>query len=224
VLDVLLFDDPGQAMEMQDEKSFREELEAGGLIAKIILGLGVLGAALVLLRVIYLLMFSSDTQKITAKVNQEMQSGNLDNALEICKSKMSSASRVVAATLRNLDRDRDHIEDVISESILYESSRIDRFGSLIVVIAAISPLLGLLGTVTGMISTFDIITEFGTGDPKLLSGGISEALLTTKFGLVVAIPLLLLGNMLSSWGNRTKNDLERAALHMINTHKTSYQS
>jgi len=223
-MSVLLFDDPTQAMEKQDEKGFREQLEAGGLIAKIILGLGVLGAILVLLRVAYLLMFSSDTQKITAKVNREMKDGNLDSALEICKRKVSSASRVIAATLRNLDRDRDHIEDVISESILYESSRIDRFGTFIIVIAAVSPLLGLLGTVTGMISTFDIITEFGTGDPKLLSSGISEALLTTKFGLVVAIPLLLLGNMLSSWGNRTKNDLERAALHMINTHKNSYQS
>lgn len=223
-LDVLLFDNADQAMEKQDEKSFVDELEAGGLIAKIILGLGVLGAVLVLLRVAYLLMFSSDTQKITAKVSHEMKTGNLASALQICKSKMSSASRVVAATLRNLDRDRDHIEDVISESILYESSRIDRFGTLIIVIAAISPLLGLLGTVTGMISTFDIITEFGTGDPKLLSSGISEALITTKYGLVVAIPLLLMGNMLSSWGNRTKNDLERAALHMINTHKTSYQS
>lgn len=223
-LSVLLFDDPTQAMEKQDEKGFREQLEAGGLIAKIILGLGVLGAILVLLRVAYLLMFSSDTQKITAKVNREMKDGNLDSALEICKRKVSSASRVIAATLRNLDRDRDHIEDVISESILYESSRIDRFGTFIIVIAAVSPLLGLLGTVTGMISTFDIITEFGTGDPKLLSSGISEALLTTKFGLVVAIPLLLLGNMLSSWGNRTKNDLERAALHMINTHKNSYQA
>lgn len=223
-LSVLLFDDPTQAMEKQDEKGFREQLEAGGLIAKIILGLGVLGAILVLLRVAYLLMFSSDTQKITAKVNREMKEGNLDSALDICKRKVSSASRVIAATLRNLDRDRDHIEDVISESILYESSRIDRFGTFIIVIAAVSPLLGLLGTVTGMISTFDIITEFGTGDPKLLSSGISEALLTTKFGLVVAIPLLLLGNMLSSWGNRTKNDLERAALHMINTHKNSYQA
>jgi len=224
VLSVLLYDDPTQAMERQDETGFREELEAGGLIAKIILGLGVLGAVLVLLRVVYLLLFSSDTQKITSRVNQEMQSGNVDSALQLCKNKSSSASRVVAATLRNLDRDRDHIEDVVSESILYESSRIDRFGTFIIVIAAVSPLLGLLGTVTGMISTFDIITEFGTGDPKLLSSGISEALLTTKFGLVVAIPLLLLGNMLSSWGNRTKNDLERAALHMINTHKPSYQS
>jgi biopolymer transport protein ExbB len=71
-----------------------------------------------------------------------------------------------------------------------------------------------------MISTFDIITEFGTGDPKLLSSGISEALLTTKFGLIVAIPLLLVGNLLSTWGRRIKNELEQTALHMINTHKS----
>lgn len=224
MLDVLLFDNPDQVMEKQDEKTFGDELEAGGLIGKIILVLGLVGLFLVLLRVFYLLLFGAYTQKITASVSQEMQGGHLDKALQICKSKMNSASRVIAATLRNLDRDRDHIEDVISESILYESSRIDRFGTLIIVIAAISPLLGLLGTVTGMISTFDIITEFGTGDPKLLSTGISEALITTKFGLVVAIPLLLMGNMLSSWGNRTKNDLERAALHMINAYKPSGQS
>ena len=224
MLDVLLYDNPDQVMEKQDEKTFNDELEAGGLIGKIILCLGLLGLILVILRAFYLLLFSSYTQKITSRVSQEMQGGNLEKALQICKSKMNSASRVIAATLRNLDRDRDHIEDVISESILYESSRIDRFGTLIIVIAAISPLLGLLGTVTGMISTFDIITEFGTGDPKLLSTGISEALITTKFGLVVAIPLLLLGNMLSSWGNRTKNDLERAALHMINAYKPSSHS
>ena len=224
MLDVLLYDNPDQVMEKQEEKSFGDEVEAGGLIAKIILGLGLVGIILVILRAFYLLLFSSYTQDITKRVSKEMQSGHLDKALQICKSKMSSASRVIAATLRNLDRDRDHIEDVISESILYESSRIDRFGTLIIVIAAISPLLGLLGTVTGMISTFDIITEFGTGDPKLLSSGISEALITTKFGLVVAIPLLLMGNMLSSWGNRTKNDLERSALHMINSYKPSGQA
>ena len=80
-------------------------------------------------------------------------------------------------------------------------------------------MIGFFGTVTGMIGTFDIITEFGTGDPKLLSTGISEALITTKFGLIVAIPLLLIGNMLSNWALRTKNGLERAALNVINTHK-----
>jgi biopolymer transport protein ExbB len=120
------------------------------------------------------------------------------------------------SALRNIDRDRDHIEDIVSESILHESAQLNRFGSLIIVIATVSPLLGLLGTVTGMISTFDIITEFGTGDPKLLSSGISIALVTTEVGLAVAIPALLFGNVLSGWAERIKDDMEKAALRAIN--------
>jgi biopolymer transport protein ExbB len=93
---------------------------------------------------------------------------------------------------------------------------LERFGSTLAVFAAVAPLLGLLGTVTGMISTFDVITEYGTGDPKLLSGGISEALVTTELGLVVAIPTLLIGTLLSGRAEAIKGTLERAALHVMN--------
>ncbi|HHB94297.1 MAG TPA: MotA/TolQ/ExbB proton channel family protein, partial [Campylobacterales bacterium] len=79
-----------------------------------------------------------------------------------------------------------------------------------------APLLGLLGTVTGMIATFDMITEYGTGDPKMLSGGISEALITTMFGLIVAIPLLLIGNLISGWAQNIKDSMEQSALHIVN--------
>ncbi|MCA9546163.1 MAG: MotA/TolQ/ExbB proton channel family protein, partial [Myxococcales bacterium] len=72
------------------------------------------------------------------------------------------------------------------------------------------------GTVTGMISTFDVITEFGTGNPKLLSGGISEALITTELGLVVAIPALLAGNLLNGWAERLKSGIEQGALALMN--------
>jgi biopolymer transport protein ExbB len=118
-----------------------------------------------------------------------------------------------------VERDREHLEDIISESILHENSYLDRFGSTIIIIAAVAPLLGLLGTVTGMISTFDIITEFGTGDPKLLSGGISEALVTTELGLVVAIPALIFGNLLAGWADNIKEDMEKAALRVTNIYK-----
>jgi biopolymer transport protein ExbB len=84
------------------------------------------------------------------------------------------------------------------------------------VIAAVAPLLGLLGTVTGMIATFDIITEFGTGDPKMLSGGISEALVTTEFGLIVAIPAVLLGNLTKGWAEGVQGELEGQALELLN--------
>jgi biopolymer transport protein ExbB len=218
---IFLFDNVDVAIEKQDEKGFGDDLKAGGMIGKVILILGLVGLALVALRIVFLLMLGSDTQKITVQVNGLVKNEGVQAALDSCKKNASSASRVISATLRNIKKERDHIEDIISEAILFEASKIDRFGSAILVIAAVSPLLGLLGTVTGMISTFDIITEFGTGDPKLLSTGISEALVTTKFGLIVAIPLLLIGNLLSSWASRTKNGLERAALNVINTHKES---
>lgn len=218
---MFFFDNANTLVEKQEGKSLAEEIEAGGLIARVILVIGAIGALLVVVRIVLLIMFSTDIQKTTMTVNELLKTKGAESALKACKKNVSSVSRVIAATLRNIGKERDHIEDIISESILYESSRIDRFGSAILVIAAVAPLLGLLGTVTGMISTFDIITEFGTGDPKLLSTGISEALITTKFGLVVAIPLLLLGNILSSWATRTKNGLERAALNVINTHKES---
>jgi biopolymer transport protein ExbB len=67
-----------------------------------------------------------------------------------------------------------------------------------------------------MITTFDIITEFGTGDPKLLSGGISIALITTEIGLIVAIPALIFGNLLSGWAENIKDSMEKAALRVIN--------
>lgn len=218
-LDVFLFDNVEKGIDKQDAKSLQDDVRAGGLVGKVIIALGVAGLILVMIRIIMLMRASANIQKIAGKVNEQVEAGDVDAALQTCKKNASAASKVIAATLRNLSRDRDHIEDIISETILHESSYIDRFGAAILVIAAISPLLGLLGTVTGMISTFDIITEFGTGDPKLLSSGISEALLTTKFGLIVAIPMLLVGNLLSSWARQIKNDLEQAALHMINTHK-----
>ena len=102
------------------------------------------------------------------------------------RSSLFSAQSVVASVT-----DHDALMDT-AESALLEEKRLDRFSSAIVVIAAVAPLLGLWGTVTGMISTFEIITEHGTGDPKMLSAGISEALITTQLGLVVAIPMLLL--------------------------------
>lgn len=99
---------------------------------------------------------------------------------------------------------------------LKEQPALDRFGALIFVVAAVAPLLGLLGTVTGMIATFEIITEFGTGDPKMLSGGISEALITTQLGLVVAIPAVVLGNILKGRATTVGDALEAGALSLIN--------
>ncbi|MFP4607297.1 MAG: MotA/TolQ/ExbB proton channel family protein [Thiohalospira sp.] len=196
-------------------------IEKGGTIAWLIVGLGALALLLVLGRIAILLRASSRAEHLVADIKPMVEMGRIQEAVQACRHRRDAVSRVMTAALQNIDRERAHLEDVISEAMLRETGHLDRFGGFILVIAAVSPLLGLLGTVTGMIATFEVITEFGTGDPKLLSGGISTALVTTELGLIVAIPTLLVGNLLSGWAGRIKDDMEQAALRVTNVHDDS---
>jgi biopolymer transport protein ExbB len=96
--------------------------------------------------------------------------------------------------------------------MLRELPRLERFITPLKVLAAVAPLLGLLGTVTGMIKTFQVITVFGTGDPRLMAGGISEALVTTQLGLMVAIPVLVAAGLLARRAQRIAGDMEEKAV------------
>ena len=222
-LPIFLFESLNAEVEKKTAKGLFETVSSGGVIGWIIFFLGLIGLVMVVLRVVFLQRAGASTDKILDAVSGHVKRGDRNAALEVLKRKNGSTARVVSATIRNLDRDREHVEDIVSESILHENAHLNRFGALIIVIAAVSPLLGLLGTVTGMFATFDVITEFGTGDPKLLSGGISIALVTTELGLIVAIPMLLFGNLLSGWAERIKDEMEQAALRVINQFSDSRQ-
>lgn len=222
LLPIFLYESSIKAIEEKQQKTILSVINSGGLIAWIIAGLGLFALLLVILRTFFLNRASASTEKLLSGVVTKIEAKDVDGAIALAHQKSSSSSRVLLSALRNIDRDRDHIEDIVSESILHESGQLNRFGSLIIVIATVAPLLGLLGTVTGMITTFDIITEFGTGDPKLLSSGISIALVTTEVGLAVAIPALLFGNVLSGWAERIKDDMEKAALRAINVYKKTF--
>lgn len=176
--------------EPDKSKSVFEYISAGGAIAWVIVLLGLTSLALVVYRFI-----------------------NLRKAI---KGEEGSLARVESITRDSLGKSKDQFEDLISEQVSLENSRLDRFSTILVVFAAITPLLGLLGTVTGMIGTFDVITKYGTSDPKLLSGGISEALITTELGLIVAIPVVLLGNVLNGQANQVKDQMEQLVLGIIN--------
>jgi len=215
-LPLFIYETLGSEVERKGAKGLFETISSGGVIGWIIFFLGLLAVVLVALRSVFLWRAGTSTGRILDDLSAHVRRGDRDAALSVLKKRQGATARVVATAIRNLDRDREHLEDIVSESILHESSHLNRFGSFIMVIAAVAPLLGLLGTVTGMISTFDVITEFGTGDPKLLSGGISIALVTTELGLIVAIPTLLFGNLLSSWAERIKDDMEKAALRVSN--------
>lgn len=215
-LKLFLFESRTTAIDETPDKTVISIIESGGMIGWIIVGLGVLALLLALVRALLLRKNSADNKQLADRIIALIAEGRLSEAKKICDTGASAISRVLASTLRHLKDDREHMEDIVHEAILQEAGPLDRFGSTIMVIASVAPLLGLLGTVTGMITTFDVITEFGTGDPKLLSGGISIALVTTELGLIVAIPTLMLGSLLNAWARNIRRDIEHSALRATN--------
>ena len=214
-LNIFIYENANKEVADQEKKTVLSVINSAGIIGWVIVVLGLIGVLFLVLRVFFLIS-NSGSSKLPEQTLQNLMQNGVQNTLEFLKPKKGSTARTLKATVRNIDMDREHIEDIISESIIHESTRLDKLSSVILIIAAVAPLLGLLGTVTGMIATFDIITEFGTGDPKLLSGGISIALVTTELGLIVAIPLLLAGNLLNSWAESIKDSMEHSALHIVN--------
>jgi biopolymer transport protein ExbB len=181
---------------------FVGRIKQGALVGYIIIALAVIGLLLAAWRLISL--FS-----IRKKVEQQIQ--NLDQP-----NHNNPLGRVLATATDDI-HDQETLELKIDEAILKEVPPLEKAQSMIKLFAAIAPLLGLLGTVTGMIATFQAITNFGTGDPKLMAGGISQALITTVLGLVAAIPLLLSHNLVSGQSKRLVQILDEQAAGLIAT-------
>lgn len=217
VLPLYLYQGLEKSVDVDLGKTLADTLRAGGVIGWIILVLGLIGLGLGGARAFTLWRTGTYAPETLEAVMTEVAGQHLKRASAKAEAVTGALGRVVKATIEGLRTNPETVEDAIAAAVLNEQPAIDRFRSLINVFAAVAPLLGLLGTVTGMIATFDIITLYGTGDPKLLSGGISEALVTTMFGLIAAIPLLLTGNLLSSWADSVNSNLEVQALGVLNT-------
>jgi biopolymer transport protein ExbB len=215
-LGIFMFESLEKEVEKPKEKTVEDLLKAGGAIGWVIVVLGIIAALMSVVRVILLLRAAGNTESLVNKIAPLLQKKQFAEALAEVKKSATPAGRVLEVTLKNLERPREQLEDMVAEAVMREQPTLDRFGAAIMIAAAVGPLLGLLGTVTGMISTFDVITEYGNSNPKLLAGGISEALVTTEFGLLVAIPMLLIGNLLSGWAQRIKDDIDGAALRVTN--------
>lgn len=166
-----------------------EQVHQGGTVGYIILGVGLIALLIALERFVSLMIMGS---KIRRQLKDTVARD--DNPL----------GRVMKVKDQYPDVEYDTLELKLSEAIIREMPKITRNLTLIKIISVVAPLLGLLGTVTGMINTFQAITLFGTGDPKLMAGGISQALVTTVLGLVVAIPTVFLYTLLNT---RSKNML-----------------
>ena len=180
-----------------------ERINQGGLVGYFIIFIGLIGLLMSLWR---LFILRQDGQAINEQLTTETISR--DNAL----------GRILSVHSEHDAMETEALELKIDEAILKEVPRLEKYHSIIKVFAAVAPLLGLLGTVVGMIVTFQALTLFGTGDPKLMAGGISQALVTTMLGLIVAIPLVFLHSVLTSWSGTLIEVLEEQSAGLIARH------
>ena len=180
--------------------SLKERVEQGGLVGYVIIGVLLIGLGITLERIIRL-------SRVGALVKRQLASSSIDPE--------NPLGKILHIYEANKGRDLESLELKLDEAILKETGKLDRGISTIKILAAVAPLLGLLGTVTGMIGTFQAITLFGTGDPKLMAGGISQALVTTVLGLVAAIPLIVLHSLVSGKSKGITQVLEEQSIGLI---------
>jgi biopolymer transport protein ExbB len=181
--------------------NLRERIDQGGTVGYIIIGLGAIGAVIAILRFILLLVVSAQVAA---------QKRNPGKA-----SKKNPLGRVLSVYQDSKGIDLESLELRLGEAVLKETPKLQRFNMMLKVIAVVAPLLGLLGTVTGMIITFQAITLFGAGDPKMMAGGISQALITTVLGLCVAIPMVMLHTLVAGRSKALVEVLEEQATGMV---------
>ena len=180
-----------------------EKVDQGGIVGYCIIALGLFGLLIAIWRWLGL---SSDSRKVSAQLKKD--SAGTDNPL----------GRVLAAYESNQGADTETIELKLSEAALKEMPGLTKGLLFIKVISVVAPLMGLLGTVTGMIKTFQVITLYGAGDPKMMAGGISQALVTTVLGLVVAIPMVLLHTVVSGQSRKIVNIIQSQSAGLIAQH------
>jgi biopolymer transport protein ExbB len=207
----------GGLRQLTHELSLWQQVPKGGPIVwpiMLILGVGVL---IVIERIIFLVRKRLDADGLIQNIEALSKENNWQACEQACdRHTMTPVARVIKAGIRCCHMKREEMENALQEAILKEIPPMERFLSTLGMLAAIAPLLGLLGTVTGMIDTFHVITMHGTGDPRLMSGGISEALVTTMLGLSVAIPLMLSQTLLNRTVDNKIGEMEEKAVALVN--------
>ncbi len=180
--------------------NWKERVAQGGIIGYIIVALTVAGVLFGLLRILMLLGVSGSVRK---------------QARSAKASSKNPLGRIMLAADEAAGADGETLELKMDEAILRESPKLESGLNILKLAAGIAPLLGLLGTVTGMIKTFQAMMIYGVGDPQLMAGGISEALVTTMLGLIAAIPLLILHSFCSSLSRGVQNTLEEQSAGIV---------
>ncbi len=216
--DVYMDISKGRAIrQLTHQLSLTEQVPKGGAIVWPILA--ILGLALLILieRFFFFAMRRVNAEKLMALIREKIIAEDWDSCKKMLENKKKKLiPKILLTAIAMKDKTRPEMENALQEAILGEIPAIERFLSTLGMLAAIAPLLGLLGTVTGMINTFNVITYYGTGDPKMMSGGISEALVTTMLGLSVAIPIMLAHTLLSRRVETQISRMEEKSVAIVN--------
>lgn len=206
----------GNARKIEELKeSVVEHFLKGGAVMWPILILLCCALLVVLLKWLSLLFVSLPRAKRLAELLDAVRQKDQARALALVNKMRGMTGRMLKAGVEVLDQPRELVEEAMFEKMLDAKASLNRFIPFVAVSAACAPLLGLLGTVTGIISTFNLMTVFGSGDIKMLSSGISEALITTEYGLYVAIPCVLMHSFLSRKAKGIADKMEQVAVKFM---------
>ncbi|MEO0085621.1 MAG: MotA/TolQ/ExbB proton channel family protein [candidate division WOR-3 bacterium] len=193
-----------------------QEFKDGGGLMWFLLVCAVMGIALCLERLFTIfLRLRVDVKKFSQRLVETVREQGVQAGIELCDKNPSPVAKVLRAALEKAGQDRTVLEDAIVRAGAAELAFLDRGMALIAGLTTVAPFLGFLGTVSGMISAFKAIAAVGEVDPTVVSSGIAEALITTKWGLIIAAPLAILHILFSGRVNGYLRDMETASSELL---------
>jgi len=189
--------------------------EKGGFLMYPIFICSLIAITIFFERMFYLKSIKTKSKKFVLRVKNLVKKGSIELAISACRKSPTPISQIMLAGLMKFGQGRDEMKEAIEDSANQEIPVLERNLSTLSTIGNITPLLGLLGTVFGMVKAFNVIAVMGVGKPEALAGGISEALLTTAFGLSIAIPTIVVYNYLSHRVDKLIRDMEINCVDLI---------
>lgn len=197
-------------------EKFQAFFKKGGIVMYPLMFVAIIALLLFLERFVMLSYRGHLGRRFTKNMDALVAEKKYDEAANLCLKKETSLAMVLFAVLNKVNDTRENAERSLQEALLREQPKLERRMGLLAAMGTIAPLLGLLGTVTGIITLFTVITEVGTNDARVLAGGISEALITTEMGLVIAIPVMILHGLLSEKIEKITSELYVQSTSLMN--------
>lgn len=192
-----------------------EVFEKGGVLMYPIFISSLVAITIFFERMFYLKGIKTKTKRFVLRLNNLIKKGSINLAISACRKSPTPISQIMLAGLMKYGQSRKEIKEAIEDSANQEIPLLEKHLSTLATIGNITPLLGLLGTVFGMIKAFNVIAVMGVGKPEALAGGISEALLTTAFGLSIAIPTIVIYNYLSNRVDKIIREMEMSCVDLL---------